>query len=66
MVKKNRYFTANIKGQLQSGDPATTWSNTFKIILYLNFYFRKIPGPRNELGLLDYMSPVELLVSGDD
>lgn len=53
-----------LKGQLQSGDPATTWSNTFKIILYLNYYLRELKATRNSLGLLE--GNINIFVSGDD
>jgi len=55
-----------INGQLQSGDPMTTWSNTFNIICYQNFYVRTLPFARDSFGLIANNSEHALWVSGDD
>jgi len=42
-------------GKLQSGDPMTTWFNTFSIICYLNFYLQNFSFSRNH-GFIDCTS----------
>lgn len=44
----------------------TTWSNTFNIILYQNYYLRTLNLTRDALGLIANTSYQALYVSGDD
>lgn len=51
-------------GRLQSGDPMTTWYNTFAILLFLNYYLRDFDF---DLARPDHdIQRVRLYVSGDD
>lgn len=65
-IKGKMFVKIWIDGQLQSGDPMTTWSNTFNIIMYQNYYLRNIALAKDRFGLIENNRNQQLYVSGDD
>ena len=44
----------------------TTWSNTFTILCYNNYYLRNVPFKRNAVGLIEPSKLGAVFISGDD
>jgi len=65
-MKRLKQFDIRGKGGIQSGDPMTTWFNTFSIICYLNYYLKDLPLPKDVDGFIDNTSASGIRVSGDD